>query len=94
MADASVYSLLATQIVKNQAVIIGPLAIDQASMVSGISITPPGTVTIMGNGKEFLVNLVNQFERLFGTASIEVCKDAVKESHVQISDKDLPDILK
>jgi len=93
MADASVYSALVTNIVKSQFDVIGPLAIDQAKMVNGITIDTSNTATIRGNGKEVLANLVKQFEQLFGQTSVEVCKDAIKESGTPVSDNDLPEIL-
>jgi hypothetical protein len=94
MTDVTVYSVIATHILKEQLSVIGPLAFDQAKMVSGVMIDNGNIINIKGNGKEVLTNLVMQFEKLFGQASIEACKDAVKEAGVTISDKDLPDILK
>lgn len=94
MADVSVYATLATHILRAQLSLIGPLAVGQAEAVEGISVDSSNTISIKGDGKNILSNLVKQFERLFGNASIEACKEAVKESSVTISDKDLPDILK
>jgi hypothetical protein len=94
MADVSIYSTLATHILQGQLAMIGPLAINQAKAVEGISVDEDNKITIKGNGKDILGGLVKQFELLFGNASIEACKDAVKEASVTISDKDLPDILK
>ena len=85
---------MATNILKSQIMVIGPLAIDQARKVAGITIGNGNTVSIKGNGKELLANLVQQFEQLFGAASVEACKDAVKESQLSISDSDLPEILR
>ncbi|HUD20064.1 MAG TPA: hypothetical protein VMR81_06510 [Patescibacteria group bacterium] len=94
MTDTTLYSALATSILKGQLLVIGPLAVDQAKMVTGITVDSSNTIRITGNEKEVLTNLVKRFERLFGKASIEVCKEAIKESQLSISDKDLPDILK
>lgn len=94
MADVTVYSALATHILKGQLAVVGPLAIDQAKTVTGVTIEGGNTVRIKGNGKEVLTALVKRFERLFGLASVEVCKDAIKESSVTISDRDLPEILR
>jgi hypothetical protein len=93
MADTSTYSTIATHILKGQFSVVGPLAVDQAKMVSGVTIDTANNVKITGNGKEVLTNLVKQFEKLFGQASVEVCKDAVRESEVTIPSKDLPEIL-
>ena len=94
MTDTAVYSALATSILKGQLMVIGPLAVDQAKMVTGITVDSSNTIRITANGKETLTNLVKQFEKLFGKASIEVCKEAIKESQVSVADRDLPDILK
>lgn len=94
MADISVYSTLATNILKSQMMVVGPLAIDQARKVAGISIGTGDTITIQGNGKELLEKLVQQFEQLFGQASVEACKDAIKESQLSLSPSDLPEILR
>jgi hypothetical protein len=93
MADATLYSTIATHILRGQFSVVGPLAVDQAKLVSGIAIDTANNVKITGNGKEVLANLVKQFETLFGNASVEVCKDAIKESSTAISPKDLPEIL-
>ena len=44
-------------------------------------------------GKVVLEKLVKQYEKLFGQASIEVCKDAVREVQNTVSKADLPEIL-
>ena len=45
-------------------------------------------------GKDVLDQLVRQYSELFGRASVEVCKEAVKEVDSSISSEELPDILK
>ena len=42
--------------------------------------------------KEVLENLVNQYAKLFGKASLEVSKEAIKE--LEFSAKELPESLK
>ena len=67
---------------------------DQAKQVGGIEMDNTGSVIkINGDGKEVLEKLVEQFEKLFGKASVEACKDAVKEITPSIPTKDLPAIL-
>lgn len=87
------YGLIAEQIIKSQMVVVGPLAMSQAKRVVGLQIKDLDHVEITGDGKEVVKNLVNQFALLFGRASIEVCKDAVREAKVSISSKELPEIL-
>lgn len=84
----------ASRIIKEQQAIIGPVALDQAKKVSGLSVTSVDDVIISGNKKEVLGNLVNQYAKLFGKASVEVCKEAIEPISNKIPAGDLPDILK
>lgn len=83
-----------SQIIKEQQAIIGPIALDQAKKVSGLQITGFDDVKIVGNKKEVLSGLVNQYAKLFGRASIEVCKEAFEPFSDKIPSQDVPDILK
>lgn len=88
------YILVISKIIKEQQAIIGPIAIDQAKKVSGLQVTSIDDVKISGNKKEVLGNLVTQYSKLFGKASIAVCKEAFQPLKEKISDADTPDILK
>lgn len=83
-----------SRIIKEQQAIIGPIALDQAKKVSGLEVTGVDDVKIVGNKKEVLGDLVNQYSKLFGKASIEVCKEAFSAVSDKISQTDVPDILK
>lgn len=84
----------ASRIIKEQQAIIGPVAIDQAKKVTGITFSGSDDLKITGNKKEVLENLVKQYEKLFGKASIQVCKDAFEPFSDKIAQSDIPDILK
>ncbi len=89
------YSQIANQIIKSQEVIIGPIAFEQASKISGLKIDlAKHEVSLEGDKKAVLETLVRQYEKLFGRASIEVCREAVKESRSEIKPSDLPDVLR
>lgn len=88
------YSQVVNQIIHAQQAIIGPLALSQARKVEGIGISDSNTITIRGEPKPILTELVHQYELLFGRASVEVCKDAVREVKPAIPNDLLPDILK
>lgn len=88
------YTQIASRIIKDQEEIIGPVAIEQARKVNGLEVEGSDTVKINGNGKDVLSKLVEQYSKLFGRASIEVCKEAVHETKHSLSKDDLPDILK
>lgn len=82
-------------IIKEQALVIGPMAWEEAKKVSGLRIDIQAhTVGVDGSIKEALEKLVAQYERLFGSASREVCRDAVRPLLSQISQEEIPDILK
>lgn len=82
-------------IIEGQSAIIGPMAIDLANRVAGLSVSKDlSTIQITLEGKSVLNELVKIYEKVFGQASIEVCRDVVKESSDKLSEKDLPAILK
>lgn len=83
-----------SRIIKEQQSIIGPIAIDQANKVAGLSVGGVGVVKITGNKKEVLGGLVDQYSKLFGRASIEVCREAFQPFSDKIPLSDIPDILK
>ena len=83
-----------SRIIKEQQAIIGPVALDQAKKVDGLQLGGADDVKITGNKKEVLGNLVNQYSKLFGKASIEVCKEAFEPYFAKIPSADIPDILK
>lgn len=87
-----IYTSLASKIVKEQEAVIGPLAWTEAKKVSGIQVAD-NTIKIKGDGKATLEKLVNQYAGLFGRASIEVCKEAVRKLIADVDQKDIPKIL-
>jgi hypothetical protein len=88
------YSLIASHIIKDQEAIIGPIALEQAKKVQGLDVGNIDNVKILGDAKTVLSELVGQYVRLFGKASIEVCKEAVHEITPAIAIDQLPDILR
>ena len=82
-----------SRIIKEQQSIIGPIAKDQANKVTGL-VVGDDDIKITGNKKEILENLVNQYAKLFGRASIEVCKEAFSQVSDKINPSEVPDILK
>jgi hypothetical protein len=83
------------KIIKEQELVIGPLAWDEARKVSGLNVDPAqGSASFSGDAKDIINRLVQQYERLFGRASREVCKDAVKDLTSKISPDEVPSSLK
>jgi hypothetical protein len=86
-----ILSQIATRIVKEQGLIIGPLALNEARKVTGVSINiDTKEVTLSGDQSDALNRLVAQYERLFGRASREVCKEAALNFTNQIPASQLP----
>jgi hypothetical protein len=88
------YSQIVTKIIKEQEAIIGPVAVEQAMRVNGLEVINADNIKITGNAKEAVANLVDQYAKLFGRASIELCKEALRGSKVDIPKDQLPEILR
>ncbi|MCW1929799.1 MAG: hypothetical protein KIH62_000615 [Candidatus Kerfeldbacteria bacterium] len=89
------YIAMAVRIIREQELIIGPLAWDEAKKVAGLNIdTKKEEITITGDKVGVLNGLVKQYSRLFGRASQEVCKDAVKDLIADLSGEQVPELLK
>ena len=73
------FDSIASSIIREQQLIIGPLAWSEAKKVGGLSVVNQerGEVRVEnGDPKAVIDKLVAQYERLFGKASHEVCKEA------------------
>lgn len=73
----STFDTIAEKIIREQELIIGPIAWIEARKVQGLQISED-QVHVSGETKPVLDALVSRYARLFGDASIEVCKDAVR----------------
>lgn len=87
------YAQAISNIIKEQQAIIGPVALEQANKVSGLQVNG-SDIKVTGNKKEVLGNLVDQFAKLFGKASVAVCKEAFEPYQSKIPAIEIPDILK
>ena len=88
---------MAARIVMEQAVVIGPLAWSEAKKVEGLQVVDEksGQVTISnGDPKVVIDRLVAQYERLFGRASQEVCREAVASMVAKMQPADVPSSLR
>ena len=87
---------IAVKIIKEQELVIGPLAWSEAGKVSGLQVVDQkkGEVELKnGDPKEVVNRLVAQYERLFGSASHEVCKDAVRSIIAEMQPAEVPSSL-
>lgn len=97
MISITLLNKIVQSIIEHQSLVIGPLAIYQAKKVRGLVIHEDGNLTVelrATNPEVILEDLVEKYKNLFGQTSVEVCKDAIKESNIIVSDKDLPKILR
>lgn len=86
------YTSLAEAIIKHQESVVGPLAWNEADKVAGIKVRER-SVSVEGEGKNALSSLVSRYEGLFGQASVEACKDAIRPLLPKMKEIDLPKSL-
>ncbi len=81
-------------ITKEQEKIVGKaLSIQMTALVDNLSVKN-NKVEIKGDPKIVLKDLVDQYANLFGKASIEVSKEAIKKLGHELESSDIPENLK
>lgn len=94
MMPNSPFNQMVIKIISEQENIIGPLAVEQAQKVNGISLDWPNRkLTINGDEKVVIDSLVKQYEKIFGQASIEICKEVASSFLDKLSKNEIPTIL-
>ena len=89
-----IFGKVAEKIIKEQEAVIGPVAVEQAGKVPGLKVDwQKHEIAFDGNKKDILEKLVEQYKGLFGQASVEVCKDAVKGIISQVPKDQVPTLL-
>ena len=89
----TIFDKMSVRIIKEQEFVIGPLAWDEARKVRGLEVVDmkKGEVHLAeGDQKVVVDGLVAQYERIFGRASHEVCRDAVQSILAEIPKEDIP----
>jgi hypothetical protein len=88
------YAKIAIKIIQEQEGIIGPIALEQANKVAGLSVDwGKHEVAITGDERDVVDHLVAQYEHLFGRASVEVCREAVKDIVISLPQNQRPQSL-
>jgi hypothetical protein len=91
---ATIFDKISVRIIKEQELIIGPIAWDEANKVPGLKVDQSKKqVALEVNGKEIVTKLVAQYSRLFGKASTEACKDAVQDLVADMPKDQVPAVL-
>lgn len=92
---AEVYAEICTQIVREQTLIIGALAVEQAGHAEGLMIDQQTLEChITGNGAQVVDNLINKYRDFFGNAAVEVCKEAASRFTTRLPLEQLPASLR
>ncbi len=93
--ELTIFDKISIRIIKEQELVIGPVAWEEAKKVSGFRIIDKdkGEVSFEGDPKEVLNRLVAQYSRLFGQVSREVCKEAVQDLLAELPQTDIPNSL-
>jgi hypothetical protein len=92
---ADIYAQIVESIIRHQEVIIGPVAIEQASQVPGLQIDwPKRQITINSDPIQVIDSLVQAYKDLFGQISVEVSKEAAASLIGQLHPDKLPQTLK
>ncbi len=88
----TIFDQISLRIVREQELVIGPVAWSEAVKVSGFKVIDQkkGEVELVGDPKEILNNLVAQYARLFGKASNEVCKEAAQDLLADLTPDQVP----
>lgn len=92
----TIYDQMAARIIKEQELLMGPVAWSEASKVAGLGVVDKqkGVVQIKGNGGQVLDKLVDRYGSLFGRAGREVCKEAVSAIITDLQPSQIPVSLK
>jgi hypothetical protein len=90
----TIFQQITIRIIKEQELIIGPVAWSEARKVAGLIIVDQKKyeVNLEDSGREpgIIDQLVARYERLFGRASHEVCREAVSGIIVDLKPEEVP----
>lgn len=89
------FDQIAEKIIEQQEAIIGPVAVDQAKLVHHLKIDwQQHIVSIGGDPKKAIDDLVEQYKELFGQLAVESCKQAVSKLLDQVPSEQRPASLR
>jgi hypothetical protein len=89
------YAKMVEKIIVAQQEIIGPVALEQAEKVAGLKVDwQKREFKFEGSKKEIVEKLIEKYKALFGPASVEMCRDAVRSIASDMKADELPSSLK
>lgn len=88
----AIFEEITVRIIKEQELIIGPLAWSEAQKAEGLRVldATTGQIILDGDAKQIIDALVARYDRLFGRASHEVSREAVAGLLADLSPADTP----
>lgn len=90
-----IFAQVAEKIIEEQEHIIGPIALEQARKVPGLTVDwQKKDIQFVGNKTDILEKLVEQYKSLFGQASVEACKEAVQNIINKMPENQRPPLLR
>ena len=91
----SIFEQMTVKIIREQELVIGPLAWLEAGKVSGLQIVDQKKAEVILNDdqKSVVDRLVNRYENIFGRASKEVCKEAAAALIADLPKEEIPSSL-
>jgi hypothetical protein len=91
------YAQIAQKIVEAQEQVIGPVAVEQARAVVGLTVEwdkdHSVAVADQKNASQLIDQLVGQYEELFGPIAVETCKEATRRYAAQLPPDQIPKSL-
>ena len=92
----TIFNEILIKIIKRQELVMGQTAWDEAENIGGFAVDESrNSISFYdGDQKEIIDCLVLRYEELFGKASREVCKDAVRRVIAGMSPEEIPSTLK
>ena len=95
MTPSEILAKAVTKIIAEQEQIIGPVALEQAKQVEGLSVDwDRQQVTMTRDSTAVVEELVEHYRSFFGPAAVEVCKDATRDLLSQLPLQQIPLLLR
>lgn len=92
--NMDIFGQMIVKIIQEQEGIIGPIALEQAKKVPGLTLDwDKHQVEIKGDEKTTVDQLVEQYKHLFGQASVEVCREATRDLMRTVPQNQRPALL-
>ena len=90
-ANDAVFNKIAEKIIEKQETIIGPVAVEQAKRVKGLTVNwPEHSVAIKGSPQTAIDDLIERYKELFGQIAVQASREAVASITTQLPANQLP----